>query len=125
MKVIIAGSRSIKKYEDVAKAIDHILSEHDLKVSEVVSGTAYGVDKLGEKYAEEHNIAIKQFPANWRKYGKSAGYKRNCEMAVYADACIVIWDGESKGSKHMIDIAKKEGLRLFVYNINNPFNNLH
>ena len=56
-------------------------------------------------------------PADWNKYGKSAGYKRNEEMANIADAALVIWDGESRGSKHMIDIAKKQKLQVYVYSV--------
>ena len=55
-----------------------------------------------------------RFPADWDKYGKKAGYIRNKEMARAADACVVFWNGQSKGSKHMIDIAKKHGLQLRI-----------
>lgn len=53
-------------------------------------------------------------PADWNKYGKSAGYKRNEQMAIYADACLAFWDGKSKGTKHMIGLAKRHNLRLKV-----------
>ena len=76
----------------------------------MVSGTARGVDSLGEAWAKHNNIPIKQFPADWTKHGKSAGYLRNQIMAEYAEACIVFWDGESKGAKHMFDIAVDKGL---------------
>lgn len=56
--------------------------------------------------------------ADWDIYGKSAGYIRNAEMAKYADACVVFWDGKSRGTKHMIDLAKKEGIGLKVVNYN-------
>ena len=81
---------------------------------EIVSGAANGADKLGEKYASEKEYSIKQFPADWNKYGKSAGYKRNEEMARYADALIAFWDGESKGTKHMIDLANKYNLKINI-----------
>lgn len=74
---------------------------------EIVSGTANGADKLGEKYAEEHGYTVKQFPADWDKHGKSAGYKRNTEMGDYCDMAVVFYDGQSKGSQHMIDIMRK------------------
>jgi len=67
-----------------------------------------------KKYANERGYPIKQFPADWNKYGKSAGYKRNEEMAKYADALIAFWDGKSKGTKHMIDLAKRYGLKVKV-----------
>lgn len=113
MKTIIAGSRTIEDYDIVLAAI--LASNFD--ITEVVSGTAKGVDILGERFAEDIEIAIKKFPADWDKYGKRAGYIRNEEMADYANAAICVWDGESRGTQHMINIATKKNLKLFVYKI--------
>ncbi len=82
---------------------------------EIVSGAYKGGDLLGERYAVERNYPIKQFPADWRRYGKSAGLKRNAEMAIYADALIAFWDGESKGTKNMIDLATQAGLKVKIF----------
>ena len=112
MKVIIAGSRTFNNYNLLCQNCDRALSFQT--EIEIVSGTANGADKLGEKYAKERGYLIKQFPANWDKYGKSAGYKRNEEMAKYADALIAFWDGKSKGTKHMIDLAKRHELKVMV-----------
>ena len=111
MKVIIAGSRSISNYNLIKKTLDNL----DFSISEVVSGTANGVDKLGERYASENNISIKRFPADWNKFGKSAGYIRNKEMVEYGECCIIFWDSISKGTKHMIDLAKKYNLLLKIF----------
>ena len=111
MKTIIAGSRTIEEYGSLIFAIKH----SKLNITTVISGTAKGVDKLGERYAEENNIPILRFPADWEKHGKSAGYKRNEAMASEADALIALWDRKSKGTKHMIDIAKRKQLKVFVF----------
>ena len=115
MKTIIAGSRNFNDYELLS------LTCKDLLISEIISGTAKGADKLGEKYAIKHNIPVKKFPANWDKYGKSAGYIRNEEMAKYGESLIAFWDNKSKGTKHMIDLAKKYNLKIKIvfFNINN------
>ena len=113
MKTIIAGSRTIKDYLIVKEAIK--LS--GFKITEVVSGEAVGVDGLGRRFGEESNIPVKPFPANWDKYGKGAGFIRNKQMADYAEACIVIWDGESKGSKNMLEQATQKGLKVFEFNL--------
>lgn len=110
MKAIIAGSRNIIEYDIVEECI----LKSGFNITEIVSGTANGVDKLGEQYAHHHNIPIKQFPADWNNLGKRAGYVRNGEMADYAEALIAIWDGQSKGTKHMIDLAKKKNLIIHV-----------
>lgn len=111
MKVIIAGSRNGISYSDVKKAIE----DSGFKITEVVSGTARGVDRFGEQWAIENNITVKPFPADWNTYGKRAGYLRNTQMADYADALIAVWDGESRGTKHMIEEAKRKGLEWFVH----------
>lgn len=111
MRTIIAGSRSITDYRQVCDAV--IESCFDITV--VVSGTARGVDQLGEQWAHTHGIPIDRYPAQWDRNGKAAGYKRNVVMAILADALIALWDGQSRGTKHMIDEATRRGLRVFVY----------
>lgn len=110
MKVIIAGGREFNNYKLLCEVCDG-MSYKDL---EIVSGVARGADKLGVKYAEERGYKIKEFPANWNKYGRSAGPIRNNEMSLYADALIAFWDGKSKGTGNMIKLAKKRNLKLKV-----------
>lgn len=107
-KVIVAGSREFTDYALLERELD-IITSSGYEI-EIVSGTAKGADKLGEKYALDNEIALKRMPADWDTYGKRAGYLRNEQMANYADACIVFWDGRSPGTKHMIDIAKRVGI---------------
>lgn len=116
IKVIIAGTRDFNDYAFLKKNVDYFLQgiNPNNEEIEIVSGNARGADKLGERYAKEHNLPVKLFPANWDKYGKRAGYLRNQEMANYADVLIAFWDEKSKGTKHMIDIAKKQGLTVIV-----------
>jgi len=83
---------------------------------EIVCGKAKGADSLGEKYAIENNIPIKYFPPDWLRFNKSAGFIRNEEMAKYSDGLIAFWDGKSKGTKHMITIAKKYNLNIKIVN---------
>jgi len=112
MKVIVAGSRDFNDYNLLKKKLDYYFQNK--KPTEIVSGTARGADKLGEKYASQNNINIKKFPANWDKHGNKAGYLRNKEMAEYADALVAFWDGNSKGTKHMIDLAEKNKLKVKI-----------
>jgi len=126
MKVIIAGSRSITDFETVKKAIEAC----PFSVTEVVSGGAKGVDKLGEWYADGENIPIKVFKPSWSnleapgaivktnwhgKYNARAGIDRNEQMGDYADALIAVWDGHSRGTKHMIGYMNKLDKEVFVY----------
>lgn len=81
---------------------------------EVVEGGARGADKIGREWAKLHNIPYKTFPADWDKHKRVAGFIRNSEMAEYATHCIALWDGVSRGTKHMIDTAEKKGLKLRI-----------
>ncbi len=113
--VIIAGTRTFLDYDLLCSKCDHYFSR--IKPTAIICGEACGADRLGKRYAEEHGIPVLSFPAEWDKYGKSAGYIRNQQMAVHADALIAFWDGESKGTHNMITIAKNKGLpcRIVLY----------
>ena len=71
-------------------------------VTEIVSGLAKGPDSFGKQWGEANGIPVKEFPADWNKLGKKAGFARNFEMARYADELVAFWDGKSRGTKHMI-----------------------
>lgn len=116
MRTVIAGSRDIQDAELVLQAI----AESGFSITEVVSGTARGVDTLGEQWALENEIPIKRFPADWNANGKGAGAIRNYQMAEYAaedpngGQVIVIIRNKSKGSQNMIWAARSKKLKLYV-----------
>lgn len=118
-KVIIAGTRSFDDYSLLCSFCDKCLSRkgqtHDIVI---VSGTARGADRLGERYAYDRGYEIKMFPADWQNNGKAAGIIRNTDMANYADALIAFWNGQSKGTLNMIETAKRKGLSVRIYNYN-------
>ena len=111
MKVIIAGSRQGFVSSDVAEAV----LNSKFVISEVVSGTARGVDTFGEQWAQRNGVLVKRFPADWDKHGKGAGYIRNRQMGDYADALIALWDGQSKGTKAMIEYMKSLGKPVHLH----------
>lgn len=113
MRVIVAGSRGITDYDYLAKRLDEILPTLTSEPT-IISGGARGVDQMGERYAIERRLPYLRFPANWDLYGRRAGYIRNAEMAEHADALIAFWDGESRGTKHMIDEAMRMKLTVVV-----------
>lgn len=106
MKTIIAGSRS---YHD-REFLDDAIAKARLNITEVVCGCATGVDSMGRDWAEEHGIPVVDFPADWKAHGKAAGPIRNEQMAQYADALILVWDGKSPGSRSMLGLARRYGL---------------
>lgn len=112
MKYIIAGTRTITNYKEVKTVLDTYNN-----ITEVVSGGCVGPDRMGERYARNKGIPVKVFKPNWQAYGRAAGPKRNEKMADYADRLIVFWDGQSRGTKHMIDYAKSIGMVTMIYNL--------
>lgn len=113
-KVIVAGGRGFDDYELLSETLYYLLDNKKPSEVEIVSGTCRGADLLGEEWAIKTDTSIKRFPADWDKHGKSAGYIRNSEMAEYSDALVAFWDGKSKGTSHMIDLAKKKGLKVRI-----------
>lgn len=117
--IIIAGGREFTNYAILEKVCDHMLSRLVKNTDiTIVSGGARGADKLGYRYAKERGFNLLVKIPDWDKFGKSAGYKRNQEMADNATHLIAFWNGESRGTKHMIDIAKRDGLKSHVVDFN-------
>lgn len=122
MKLIIAGSRTL---EPSISFLQACIAEAGLakEVTEIVSGMANGVDTSAVELTKEkysHNYIsmklqnkLKEFPADWETHGKAAGHIRNKQMAEYADALLLIWDGESKGSKNMKETMIKLGKPVY------------
>jgi hypothetical protein len=112
VKIIVAGSRQITDYSIVKNILDHIYQK--TKIDAIISGGAKGPDSLGIKWANEYKIPIVLFKPDWNQYGKSAGIRRNIEMSNVADALVAVWDGESRGTKHMISRMKELGKPVYV-----------
>jgi hypothetical protein len=114
MKLIIAGGRDLYLSNDeLFEIIEKLGFLYEIK--EIVSGCAAGIDSCAIEFAEYHNVKLKRFPANWAKYGGLAGPRRNLEMAEYADALLLIWDGKSLGSKNMR--ARMKGMKKPIFEI--------
>ena len=113
MKFIIAGGRNFNNrtimFPILSKYIDNLKDT-------IISGDAQGTDMLGIEWANALGIPVQHFPAKWEKYGKSAGFIRNSEMAEHADALIAFWDGKSKGTAHMIKTMKSKWKKYWVFN---------
>jgi hypothetical protein len=116
-RVIIAGGRNFYNYELVKERCDYFLQDRIKEDTVVIiSGHASGADSLGERYAEERGLSCELHPADWKKYHRAAGPIRNAEMADCSNALIAFWDGQSKGTKSMIDLATAKGLNVSVVN---------
>lgn len=102
VKMIIAGSRGFSDYELLVSEVKKAIKK--CGVTTIISGHADGADKLGEAAAKELGLELEIYPADWKKFGKAAGYRRNEQMAAIADILLAFWDEESKGTAHMIRV---------------------
>lgn len=113
-RVIVCGGRDFNDRELCFASLDRFLPEE----CEIVSGNAKGADSFGEEYAAEHSIRLAVFKPDWGKYGRAAGPVRNRQMLEYAlekkAMVIAFWDGRSRGTKNMIDQARKAGAEVNI-----------
>lgn len=117
MNLAIVGSRNFNDYDLLEKTI---LDLYDVrKIKYIVSGGAYGADKLAEDFSEKYKIDTKIYIPEWDIYGKKAGYLRNVKIIENCDEVIAFWDNESPGTKITIDLAKKKGKYVVVVNFQN------
>ena len=124
LRIIIAGSRDFNDYELLKKSAIEIITKKTMlpDLTRIISGGARGADTLGERFANEMGLEISRFIPDWDGLGKRAGYVRNAEIAKFAveddndGMLIAFWDGQSRGTKHMIDLAKRYGLEVHVVN---------
>ena len=117
-RLVVAGCRDFNDYSVASVEIEKHIKKCDANCSVIiVSGCSEGADKLGERYATEHHLNIERYPAEWEKYGRAAGPQRNKKMAQVADGVLVFWDGKSRGTKNMIESAKRANKPYTVINI--------
>lgn len=113
IKLIVAGSRNWNDSKATFDLLDRAVGDKERDI-EVVCGGARGVDVNGKAWALARGYPVIDFPADWDTHGKAAGLIRNADMALYATHALIMWDGESKGTKHMIDLCVFYGLRFCV-----------
>lgn len=109
-RVAVIGSRSFDYYSVLSRYLDVFFGNNFI----LISGGARGADSLAEKYADAGDLQKKIFPADWKKNGKKAGFLRNKKIVKNCDVVVVFWDGESKGTKITIDLAKEAGKKVYI-----------
>jgi hypothetical protein len=113
MRTIVAGSRGIYSYLIVAVVLDELQP----RPTAILCGEARGVDKTGKAWSLVNKIPVESYPADWATYGLSAGPVRNRKMAENAERLVAFWDGRSRGTASMIDIANEIGLIVQVIRV--------
>lgn len=109
--IVICGGREFDDYDFLCRALDYLFEYRQIKI---VCGMARGADMLGRKWALDRGHEVLEFPADWNTHGKKAGFIRNREMADVADRVVAFWDGESRGTLDMIDVAVSKSIRTML-----------
>jgi len=116
--LLIAGSRNYTDRDTFNRVTEEYIDSEDASTV-IVAGGAAGADELAKDYALEHGLQYIEFPADWEKYGRAAGPKRNDEMVKFIKekngTALYFWDGESKGTKHCIESARKNGIDVTIW----------
>ena len=110
MKLIIAGSRTFTDYQLLCQT----LAPEKHRITQVITGGARGADRLGIRWAVSHSVRLTGFPADWQRFGKSAGVRRNFQMAQAGDMLLAFWDGRSAGTRHLISCMQQLGKPVVV-----------
>lgn len=112
MTIAIVGSRTFNDYSLLERYMDTLCKGRDFTA--VVSGGARGADSLGARWAMERGLELIELKADWKKYGRSAGFRRNHDIINTCDECVAFWDGQSHGTKHDIDLCNEQGKKVHI-----------
>ena len=114
MKVLCCGSRTFTDLKVIINAFESLLQEGP--IDSVIQGGAMGADYFSSLEAARRGIKVFEYPAEWEKYGRSAGYVRNKQMLdEKPDVVLAFQVGKSPGTQNMIEIAQKKGIRVILY----------
>jgi YspA, cpYpsA-related SLOG family len=113
MKLIIAGSRTFTDYPLLCQT----LAPERPRITQVITGGAHGADQLGYRWAWKHQVKHQLFRADWERFGKSAGVRRNHEMAQAGDMLVAFHVNNSPGTAHMIACMRALGKPVVVIQV--------
>ncbi|SRR6266704_138249 len=119
MRVLVCGSRHFNDYAKLKTDVLNVLPVVDYLDTTIISGHARGADTLGERLTEDMEWKCEVYPADWNKYGKAAGSIRNKQMLIEGkpDMVIAFLAKDSRGTRNMIDQARKAGIEVHVVEI--------
>lgn len=116
-RVLVCGDRNWTDPIIIMNELVKVMGNQGIEV--VIEGEANGADTLGRQAAERLGLTVLKFPADWRKHGRSAGPIRNQQMLKEGRPTLVLafhpFLKNSKGTKHMVDIAMKAGIPVKIF----------
>ena len=120
IRLIVAGTRHYNKRREFHEMICRYLARFDKPVLFISGAAASGADRLIIQWCHKFGFPCLEMPADWEAAPRAAGYIRNAAMAEVGNHLFAFYDGESKGTAHMIDLAMQKLMRVKIFNYNEP-----
>lgn len=111
MKVLVCGGRDYGDRAHLTQVLDKVHRHRGITI--LIQGGAKGADLMAAQWARVRHIPVKEYPAQWEKYGKSAGYRRNRQMLQEEQPHVVIAFPGGKGTDNMVELATKAGVKVY------------
>lgn len=110
MRVLVCGGRDYRDRKTLRDVLDGFHAATPF--SSVIHGDAPGADTLAGMWALQHDILVEVYPAEWRRYGRSAGPIRNEKMLREGRPDLVVAFPGGRGTADMVRRAQKAGVRV-------------
>jgi hypothetical protein len=110
-RVLVCGGRDYADKAKVYQTLDALLSDNP-SVLRIIHGAARGADSLASQWAKDRGITEIAYPADWKSYGKQAGYIRNTQMLQEGQPHLVVAFPGGAGTAMMIRIARSAGVTV-------------
>ena len=108
VSVLVCGGRKFNGWTAMQRALDRI------RPDVIIHGAAAGADSMAGRYAQENGIECQEFPAEWERYGRSAGYRRNQEMLDEGKPDLVVAFPGGPGTQNMVKISRHQGFDVNI-----------
>jgi len=113
-RVLVTGSRTWTDEQAIRTALAAVIWPHGPENVVIVHGACpVGADAIADRIATAWGggLTVERHPADWERYGRAAGFRRNAEMvALDADVCLAFIRGGSRGASHCARLAGAAGI---------------
>jgi hypothetical protein len=110
MRILVCGGRDFRDYDLLSSVLRNIIMSVGSFPVTIIHGGARGADALAGQYARRTACNERVFPANWAKYGRAAGFRRNAEMLKEGVPHMVVAFPGGRGTADMVKRAKAAGV---------------
>lgn len=110
MRVLVCGGRCFDDPKLLGSWLGGINKQHGISL--LIDGGAPGADRMAREFARWAAIPTKTFAAEWGKFGRSAGPRRNAKMLAEGTPDLVVAFHGGTGTADMIRQARQAGIRV-------------